>query len=63
MGRRTRGRGERRWRAPCAALLTHRCSGKGLGGSSAINFLVWCKPPAADIDGKCLFHFSLLLPC
>ncbi|KDR78170.1 hypothetical protein GALMADRAFT_224541 [Galerina marginata CBS 339.88] len=24
--------------------------GKGLGGSSAINFYVWIKPPAADID-------------
>lgn len=24
--------------------------GKGLGGSSAINFCVWIKPPAADID-------------
>ncbi|PCH42171.1 GMC oxidoreductase [Wolfiporia cocos MD-104 SS10] len=24
--------------------------GKGLGGSSAVNFYVWCKPPAADID-------------
>ncbi|KAF8877062.1 GMC oxidoreductase [Gymnopilus junonius] len=24
--------------------------GKGLGGSSAINFLGWVKPPAADID-------------
>ncbi len=26
--------------------------GKGLGGSSGINFLCWIKPPAADIDGK-----------
>lgn len=24
--------------------------GKGLGGSSGMNFYVWCKPPAADID-------------
>ncbi|KAF5329742.1 hypothetical protein D9619_009174 [Psilocybe cf. subviscida] len=24
--------------------------GKGLGGSSNINWLVWCKPPTADID-------------
>ncbi|EPS94380.1 hypothetical protein FOMPIDRAFT_62470 [Fomitopsis schrenkii] len=24
--------------------------GKGLGGSSAMNFLVWCKPSAADIN-------------
>ena len=25
--------------------------GKGLGGSSGINFLCWIKPPAEDIDG------------
>ncbi|KAF8812930.1 FAD/NAD(P)-binding domain-containing protein [Phlegmacium glaucopus] len=24
--------------------------GKGLGGSSAVNFYVWMKPPAADVD-------------
>ena len=28
--------------------------GKGLGGSSAINFMVWIKPPAEDIDGLLL---------
>jgi choline dehydrogenase-like flavoprotein len=28
-------------------------SGKGLGGSSAINFYVWNLPPKQDIDGAC----------
>ena len=32
-------------------------SGKGLGGSSSINFLCWTKPPARDIDGA-RFWFS-----
>jgi hypothetical protein len=27
------------------------CSGKGLGGSSAINFMCWTRPPAKEIDG------------
>lgn len=27
-------------------------SGNGLGGSSAINFLCWIKPPTRDIDGE-----------
>lgn len=32
--------------------------GKGLGGSSSINFFVWHKPPAEDYNGLC---FVLLL--
>ncbi|KAJ8519275.1 hypothetical protein ONZ45_g3772 [Pleurotus djamor] len=30
----------------------HPSSGKGLGGSSAINFMCWTKPAASDIDGE-----------
>jgi hypothetical protein len=26
------------------------CKNKLAGGSSGMNFYVWCKPPAADID-------------
>ncbi len=29
-----------------------RYRGKGLGGSSGINFLCWTKPPRQDIDGQ-----------
>lgn len=28
------------------------CSGKGLGGSSAMNFLMWTRPQREDVDGK-----------
>lgn len=40
----------------CARFLLHITygllyRGKGLGGSSGINFLCWIKPPAEDIDG------------
>lgn len=28
------------------------CSGKGLGGSSAMNFLMWTRPQREDVDGR-----------
>jgi GMC oxidoreductase len=27
-------------------------SGKGLGGSSTVNYYGWTRPPAADVDGE-----------
>ncbi len=41
----------------CAPFVRHLTDlphyrGKGLGGSSGINFLCWIKPPAEDIDGQ-----------
>lgn len=29
-----------------------RCSGRGLGGSTNMNFMVWQRPPAEEIDGN-----------
>ena len=29
-------------------------SGKGLGGSSGMNFMPWQKPPKEEIDGECI---------
>jgi hypothetical protein len=34
-------------------------SGKGLGGSSGINFYVFTQPPASDIDGMAALAYSL----
>ena len=34
-------------------------SGKGLGGSSSINFYVFTHPPASDIDGMLYVGFSV----
>ena len=39
------------------------CRGKGLGGSSGINFLCWIKPPAEDIDGAARYELSVLRHC
>ena len=33
-----------------------RTSGKGLGGSGAINFMVYTKPPKQELDGTYLHH-------
>ena len=32
--------------------LTCACSGKGLGGSSSINFLFWTRPQKEEIDSE-----------
>jgi hypothetical protein len=34
-------------------------SGKGLGGSSGINFYVFTQPPASDIDGMATLAYTL----
>jgi hypothetical protein len=56
------GRGKH---ALCACSSHHKqlimapISGKGLGGSSGINFYVFTQPPASDIDGMAALAYSL----
>lgn len=40
------------WLLPRVQLAFN--SGRGLGGSSAINFMMWTRPPAEEIDGMFL---------
>lgn len=35
----------------CLIVDSSSRSGKGLGGSSGINFMCWTKPPTQDVDG------------
>ena len=37
------------------------CRGKGLGGSSGINFMCWTKPPREEIDGELATAFLPVL--
>lgn len=56
--------GTGRFRSPRTAdkALMRLRSGKGLGGSSAINFYGWIKPPRRDLDGKKAARFPLSPP-
>ena len=36
-------------------INSHIYRGKGLGGSSAVNFMLYIKPPAEEVDGTCIF--------
>ena len=45
------------------AVFVCTCRGKGLGGSSALNFMYWTRPQKEEVDGWCFARPAMSTTC